>query len=243
MVKNNPITGARYLIQGLKLIFRPELRRYVATPLLVNILVFSALIWLGAAQFSNLLDWMIPDSSWFSFLRVIMWPIFAVAAVLMLFYTFTLVANLIAAPFNGILAEQVELLITGRYPAQPKQDLAKAVLPALRSELRKISYFLIRAIPLLLLFVIPVINSIAPILWLLFNVWYVTLEYADYPMANSGLDFTEQHAQLKGIRMATLGFGGGITLLMVIPILNLVAMPAAVSGATALWSITPISAG
>jgi len=39
-----------------------------------------------------------------------------------------------------------------------------------------------------LLFIIPVINIAAPILWLLFSAWYMTLEYTDYPMANSGLD-------------------------------------------------------
>jgi CysZ protein len=54
-------------------------------------------------------------------------------------------------------------------------------------------------------------------------------------MANSGLEFKDQHAHNKKRRLAALGFGGGLTLLMMIPILNFAAMPAAVVGATAMW--------
>jgi CysZ protein len=37
------------------------------------------------------------------------------------------------------------------------------------------------------------------------------------------------------MRLTALGFGGGVTLLMMIPLLNFAAMPAAVVGATRLW--------
>jgi len=61
------------------------------------------------------------------------------------------------------------------------------------------------------------------------------LEYADYPMANNGMTFKDQHAVMKQTRFAALGFGGGVTLLMLVPLLNFAAMPAAVAGATAMW--------
>jgi CysZ protein len=235
MIENNPVSGANYLLQGLKLLFKPGLRRFVVMPLLINILTFSALAWIGITQFENLLDWMLPQDSWLHYFRYILWPLFAIAAVLVTFYSFTIVANLLAAPFNGLLAEKVEQLLTGKPPAQPTQGLAQSIWPALRSELIKLRYFILRAIPLLILFLIPVLNIIAPILWTLFGIWYLALEYADYPMANSGLGFKEQHEKLKQMRMTAVGFGGGITLLMMIPILNFAAMPAAVSGATAMW--------
>lgn len=235
MITNNPVAGASYLLSGLKLLTSPGLRRYVVMPLLINILVFSLLSWIGIAQFSNLLDWMLPQDSWLSYFRYILWPIFAIAAILVTFYSFTIVANLLAAPFNGILAEKVELLLTGNNPAHMHTGIMQSIWPAFRSELIKLGYFLIRALPLLLLFLIPGINVIAPLLWFLFGIWYLALEYADYPMANSGLAFKDQHSEMKQIRLAALGFGGGLTLLMMIPILNFAAMPAAVAGATAMW--------
>lgn len=235
MINNNPFCGANYLIQGFKLLLQPGLRRYVILPLLINILVFSLLIWIGISQFTNLMDWMLPQDSWLAYLEFVLWPLFALATILVTFYSFTILANLFAAPFNGILAEKVELMLTGRVPTHIEQGFMRSIWPALRSELIKLVYFLVRAIPLLLLFVIPGLNLIAPILWFLFGIWYLALEYADYPMANNGLAFNSQRTEMKQIRLAALGFGGGLTLLMMVPILNFAAMPAAVAGATAMW--------
>ena len=236
-MKNNPTTGAGYLIQGLRLLNAPGIRPFVWVPLLINILVFSLLVWLGIHQFERLLDWLLPESSWLSYLRWLVWPLFAVSAVLVVFYTFTVIANLIAAPFNGLLAEKVEGYLSGAAPASGGdwKALVKDILPSIASELRKLSYFLLRAIPLLILFLIPGVNLVAPVLWLLFNAWYMALEYADFPMGNHGLKFGDQHTRMKKIRLTGLGFGGALTLLMLVPVLNFFAMPAAVAGATALW--------
>lgn len=234
---NNPTTGAAYLLQGLRLLNQPGLRRFVLVPLLVNALVFSLLIWVGFDQFEGLLDWLLPESSWLSYLRWVLWPMFAIAAVLVVFFTFTVLANLIAAPFNGLLAEKVEDHLAGALPTQDTdwKTLIADIGPSIASELRKLGYFLVRAIPLLILFVIPGVNLAAPVLWFLFNAWYLSLEYGDFPMGNHALTFPEQLARMRRVRFTALGFGSMLTLLMMIPVLNFLAVPAAVAGATALW--------
>jgi CysZ protein len=237
-MKNNPVLGFGYLIDGLKLLLKPGLKRYLLMPLLINILIFTLIGWIAIGQFEVFMDWLLPESSWWSFLRWLLWPLFALSGVLITFYTFTAVANLIAAPFNALLAERVEILLTGERPPQSNENLAATVVPAILSELKKLSYFLLRAIPLLLLFVIPVVNIAAPVLWLLFSAWFLALEYGDFPMGNHGMTFSEQHQRLKQQRLTALGFGGGVTLLMMIPIVNFAAMPAAVAGATVHWCRT-----
>ncbi|MBT3061261.1 MAG: sulfate transporter CysZ [gamma proteobacterium symbiont of Ctena orbiculata] len=235
---DNPLTGAGYLIKGLGLLNKPGLRRFVAIPLLVNVVVFSLLIWLGVGQFEQLMDRFLPnDESWLSWLRWLLWPLFAITLLLIIFYTFTVIANLIAAPFNGLLAEKVERYLGGEMPKQASgaKQMFKDVAPALLSELRKLLYFLLRAIPLLILFLIPGLNVAAPFLWMLFSAWFLALEYGDYPMANHNLAFKQQHKRLKQARLSSLSFGGGLTLMMMVPILNFVAMPAAVAGATLFW--------
>jgi CysZ protein len=235
---SNPLTGATYLMRGLRLIAQPGLRRFVWIPLLINIVIFSLLIWLGIAQFETLMDRFLPaHESWLAWLRWLLWPLFAIALVLVVFYTFTVIANLIAAPFNGLLAEQVERHLGGKLPAQSGgfKQIAKDILPSLFSEARKMVYFLLRAMPLLILFLIPVVNIAAPFLWLAFSAWFLALEYADYPMGNHGLLFKQQHRRLRQARLTALAFGGGLTLMMMVPILNFVAMPAAVAGATVFW--------
>ena len=235
---NNPLDGAGYLLRGLGLITKPGLRPFVLIPLAVNIVVFSLLIWLGVDRFELFMDSFLPaKDSWFAWLRWLLWPLFAVALVLIVFYTFTVIANLIAAPFNGLLAEKVERYLGGEIPRQPGGigQVMKDILPAMLSELRKLGYFLLRAIPLLILFFIPGLNVAAPFLWIAFSAWFMALEYGDYPMANHGLVFKQQHQRLKQHRLTALAFGGGLTLLMMVPVINFLAMPAAVAGATVFW--------
>ncbi len=234
-MKNSPLTGFNHLVQGMRMLMLPGLRKYLVVPLTINIVVFIIIGWIGYSQFDGLLNSLLPESSWLSFLRWILWPLFALSLLLLTFYTFTTVANLIAAPFNSILSARAEEMMTGKKPPENRLKLRQIIVPTLLSELRKLVYFLIRALPLLLLFIIPGINLAAPFLWLLFSAWFLSIEYTDYPMGNHGLTFQSQHKQLKQMRMTALGFGGGVTLLMMIPLLNFIAMPAAVIGATRLW--------
>jgi len=109
----NPIGGAGYLLRGMRLITQLGFRRFVFMPLLINILVFSAAIWYGFSRFKSFLAWMESELlSWLQWLDWFLWPMFILALVVFVFYSFTLVANLLAAPFNGLLAEKVERHLT-----------------------------------------------------------------------------------------------------------------------------------
>ena len=234
----NPVSGPGYLFQGIKLIARPGLRRFVLMPLLINILVFSAAIWYGVSRFEIFLVWMeskIP--SWLQWLDWILWPLFVLALVILVFYSFTLVANLLASPFNGLLAEKVELYLTGK-SLDEGGGWRKALLelvPTLIDELKKLLFALLLAIPFLILFLIPGINLAAPVLWFLYTAWILALEYSDYPMGNHGLRFSEIRVRLGGRRVLGLGFGAATAGLTMIPVLNFIVMPSAVAGATAMW--------
>jgi CysZ protein len=239
-MKNNPILGTRYLAEGFSLVLQPGLRLFVLLPLLVNTLLLGLMVWLGAGYFEQLMDRFLPDSSWLNWLRWLLWPLFAISLALLLFYSFTSLANLIAAPFNSLLSEKVVQRLTAETADDSQtgidwRQLLRDIPRDIGSELRKILYFLTRAVPLLILFLIPGLNLLAPFVWLAFTAWYLALEYMDYPLANQGVRFREQHQILKQGRMLMLGFGGSATLLMMVPVLNLAAMPIAVAGASALW--------
>ncbi len=232
------IKGVRYLRQGLKLMRQPGLRRYVAVPLLVSTVLFSAGIVVSIQLLEILLGWLLGWlPGWLDWMRYLLWPIFVLTAVLLVFYTFSLVTNLIAAPFNGLLAEAVERHLTGA-PLEDTggwQALLRDIVPSLLSELRKLLYFLLRALPLGLLFLIPAVNLAAPFLWVLFSAWMLAIEYADYPMGNHSMRFAEQRKRLRSRRLLAYGFGGGSLLMTMIPVVNFFAMTASVAGATAMW--------
>jgi CysZ protein len=234
---NNPVSGFSYVGHGLSLITKPGIKRFVVIPLLINIAVFSTLSWYGYQQFDLFMERLLPAESWLSFLRWLLWPLFAVATILVAFSTFTIIANLIASPFNSLLAERVELYLTGKTFDQETNwlDLVKSIIPTIFTELRKILYYLSRAIPLLILFIIPVVNVAAPFLWFLFSAWFLTLTYIDFPMGNHQIGFQTQKQDMGKRRVLSLSFGTGLTLMTMIPILNFIAMPTGVAGATKIW--------
>jgi CysZ protein len=234
-MSGNPFIGAAYLLQGFNLITQPQVRRFVVIPFIINTLLFGLLIWYGVSHFNLFMDWLLPEG--LNWLRWLIWPLFAIGALLVLFYAFTMVANIVGAPFNGLLAEAVERHLRGAHslPSGSWSAIIADVGPALFSELKKTTYFLARAIPLLVLFVIPVINIAAPFLWMAFSAWMLALEYADYPMGNHGLRFPQQRSRLKEKRLLVLGFGGATLFLTLIPFINFFIMPTAVAGATVMW--------
>ncbi len=231
------LAGAGYLLRGFGMLNRPGLRRFVFVPLAINVGLFALLLWALAGQFGGLVDRLIPDlPEWLAWLSWLLWLLFGLAAAILVFFTFSIVANLIGAPFNGVLAEAVERQLTGGGP--PEAGLADALKQApavVLDEIRKLGYFVVRAIPLLLLFLIPGVNLFAPLLWALFSAWMMAVEYADYPMGNHGLQGKEQRRRLGEKRLLALGFGGATLLATMIPLVNFLVMPAAVAGATAMW--------
>lgn len=233
-MRNNPVTGGLYFLRGFALIWRPGIRAYVVIPLLINIFVFTGLIYFGAGQLQALLDQMLP--AWLDWLQWLLLPLFLIAGLLVAFFTFNMLANLISAPFNGLLAEAVERHLTGKGLEQGGwSKMIKDLWKTFGSELRKLGYIMLRAIPILILMPIPGINVLASFLWILFSAWMLSVTYADYPMANHGIAFPEQRAVLARRRLMSLGFGGSVMAALTVPVLNFLVIPCAVAGATAMW--------
>jgi CysZ protein len=234
----NLVGGIGYLFQGLSLITKKGIRPFVIIPLVINIAVFSIAIWMAKTQFdtlmNKLLGWL---PSWLSWVEWLFYPLFALLILVALYYVFTLVANLIAAPFNSLLAEKVELYLNGLPIPEFKgyKAMIKIVGKTMLSEFRKILY-MIKWLPLLILIsIIPVINIIAPFAWALYGSWMLALQYTDYPMGNHELFVKEELKRLRKHRASSLGFGGAMMLMTMIPVLNFLAIPTGVASGTAFW--------
>lgn len=233
-----PLGGPYYLNAGFKMIMRPGLRIYVLLPLTINIMVFIGLIYFSVQRFNGWVNQLMPNlPSWLAFLDYLLWPLFVLLVLLIIFFTFTTIANLIASPFNGFLAEKVEVIARGNdhFPPFSWTELLAMVPRTMLRELRKLAYFLPRALGLLLLSFIPGVNLIAAPLWLLFNIWMMAVQYIDYPADNNKVSWPAMLHWLRTKRWLSLGFGGITYLALMVPFFNLIAMPAAIAGATLLW--------
>ena len=227
--------GVGHALAGFSLLAQPGVRPFVLVPLAINVVLFV----LALAGIGSALDYALDRylASWPEWLHWLVWLIFGVLAAVIVFFTFTLIANLVASPFNGFLAEAVERHLRPSASTEPAtwQHMLAEAGRAVVAELRKLGYIALRALPLLIVSFIPVINIAAPVLWLLFAAWMFSIEYLDCPLGNHGRAFPAVLTVLRAQRRLALGFGACMALLTMIPLLNFLAMPVGVAGATRMY--------
>lgn len=223
---NNPLLAVSCLMEALKMLMHPALRNYLLIPLVINIVLYSGAFAVGYYSVSSLIHAFIPD--WLSWLNWILWPLFFVSFMVVGFFTFTLLANLIAAPYYSQLSIKALEIATGNSIVTHEQTWDQVFL----GELRRIGYLLLRLLPLLLLFLIPVVNLVAPLLWTVFAAWGIAMEFMAYPLENRGLPFSAQKQFLQQARWGALSFGGITGFALTLPVVNLLAGHVAVIGAT-----------
>ncbi len=230
------IKGFKYALSGFRLILKPGVRLFVLIPLLINTVLFAAVISYGFNAMDQLIDSYL-TGRWWEWLSWLLWPLFFIIVLTVVFFCFSILANLIASPFNGFLAEAAETQLTGRAVTESVglKKLPAEIKRAILAESRKVLYLLIRTLPLLLLFFIPLFNLAAPFLWFLFGAWMLALEYLDFTAGNHGVLFPELRNRLASQRPLAFGYGVGVMFLTIIPVINFIAIPLAVCGGTRLW--------
>ncbi|MDE3968637.1 sulfate transporter CysZ, partial [Glaesserella parasuis] len=153
------------------------------------------------------------------------------------YFAFTTLANFIAAPFNALLAEKVEQQLTGKNLTEMSfNEMLKDIPRMLKREWQKMWYSIPRLVALFLLGFIPVLGqTIIPILAFIFGAWLIAIQYCDYPFDNHKIQFQRMRNALAQYRTMNFTFGALVSIFTMLPFINLVVMPVAVCGATAMW--------
>lgn len=241
-MNGNLFKGPAYLAQGFRILLQPGFRLFLLVPLAVNIVLFVLLIMWAYSMIdgwmASLLSWL-PE--WLAFLEWLFWLAYFLIILMTLFYGFVAAANLIGAPFYGYLAELTEAHLRDNAPQQAFswRTLAAMIPRTVVRELQKIMYYLPRVLILLLLGFIPGLNLIIAVVWFMFSAWMMAIQYIDYPADNNQMSFRDMRRYLEKRRLTSLGFGGLTFSLTLLPIMNLITLPAAVCGAVVFWVNEP----
>ena len=227
--------GAGALIDGFRHLSHPARRAWVIWPILINLAVFAGLAWLLTGWLTGSIQGVMDGlPEWLDFLRWIMWVLAVLMMALVFGVSFTILTLLIGAPFYVVLTRRAMMLVS--VEPFPSADtgltaLVQETVSAVLRELSKIRRFIPWLLLALVVSVIPVINVLAPIVWLLVNSWIFAFQFVDYPIDARQRPITETREWLAEHRAAALGVGAGVALCASVPFLNVVAFPAAIIGA------------
>lgn len=215
----------------------PSLFKYVAIPFVINVLVFSGTIYWGFDLFSALVgDYVTAQDAWYwQIVAGVVKIIAGLVTAVIVFFTFTVVGNLIAAPFNDLLSERTEQLITG-VTVDEGFSIRKLVADLWRvmgDEIRKMAIFVALMLFLLLFNMVPAIGPpVYAVCSVMLTVFFLVVEYTGYVFSRKGMGFKEQRQFIRANRMSTLGFGLAVMCTLMIPLVQFLTIPLAVVAAT-----------
>jgi CysZ protein len=235
-----PVAGATDVLRGIGLFVRtPGVRLLGILPVLLAALLVLVLLGLLVVYLDELADALTPfadrwDQSSRTLVRVGAGLALLLGSTAVLVVSFTVIAQIIGQPFYERISDRVEHQL-GAPPAGadapwwrtfPRASLESALLLALTVACTA---------PLLVLGLFPVVGqSVVPVLQALVAGFFLAVELLAIPLQRRGLHLAGRLRFVWRHRAQTLGFGVTAFLLFLVPLMNVLAMPGAVVGATLL---------
>lgn len=218
----------------------PRLIQYILIPFLINFLVFSGAVYFGLGFFESTVVGYIPqgDAWYWSALYWLLWVVAVLLTAVLVFFSFTVVGNLLASPFNDLLSERTEEVLSGRSHDEPftfsrfMSDALKTIL----MEAKKMWIFVVIMVLILPLNLVPVVgNSVYTVLAVGLTLFFLCFEYLGFVLVRKQQFFREQKGYIFARKFLMLGFSCGVMALLAIPFAQLLCIPLAVIGITRLW--------
>jgi CysZ protein len=241
------LAGLGYPLRGARFVYVEHrgLAKFWLPPIALSCFAFGAVIWLALAVHGRFAEelWATPVGEGWSEVamqvlhRILSWLI-ALALISAGMLVVALGTSVIAAPFNDALSEAVEVIAAGRTPAPfnlPR--MLRSLGRTLGLELGK--WLLYAAVMGPLWIVNWLLPGPGSVLYLVagtsITALFFAIDYLDFSAARHDWSL-RQRAGLAVTRLpSVMGLGFGIWVLLFIPVINLLFMPAAVAGATLLF--------
>jgi CysZ protein len=218
----------------------PGLLPYIIIPFLINVTVFSSAVYLGLDFFGTTVVEQLPqgDAWYWAALYWLLWTLAVLVTAVLVFFTFTVVGNLIASPFNDLLSERTEEVLSGQI-SDELFSIGRFLSDAWQTvlmEAKKMSIFVVAMLLILPLNLVPGVgNGIYTILAVSLTLFFLSFEYLGFVMVRKRKFFSEQKSYIFARKFLMLGFSCGVMALLMIPFFQMLCIPLAVIGITRLW--------
>jgi CysZ protein len=233
------LQGFAYPFRAVGFMFRHgRLLTYALVPILISLVLLSALFVVLVYQAGHLtgLIWHRPvawyaEIAWYGLYVLVFAGTFVVGALAL--------PALIASPFNDTLSERAEGLALGTDATQKLTvgRLVRDVGRVLADQSIRILLLLLGHAVILLVLLIPAAGSVVyPVLATLWSILWCAADYLDYPMGRHAFRFRAERRVMRENFALTFGFGAGVYLILLIPVVNALFVPVAVVGGTLLYA-------
>lgn len=253
-VAKSPVGFARglsYVLRGMRFVYlqHPKLARYWAFPIVITALALIAVFY-GASRYYGDLGaamWSLFPQSWSEavgwvgvLVSALHWLIEVIAGILIAVLGLVVVlvlSSIVAAPFNDALSEAVERIATGESaPPFSFGHMVTDIVRTIRIELLKVLVYVAVVGPMFLAsFLIPGLGQLISLVGFALTAIYLGVDYLDWPAARRNWSVSDRVAFTRRQLPAVAGFGTGVWVLLFVPLVNLLFMPAAVAGGTMLF--------
>lgn len=218
----------------------PRLILYILIPFVINVAVFTGAVWFGLDFFASTVAGYIPqgDAWYWAILSWLLWVVAVLLTAVLVFFSFTVVGNLLASPFNELLSERTEEVLTSRVTDRPfsLKHFATDSMKTVLMEGKKLLVFVAAMVLILPLNLIPGFgNALYTLLAVSLTLYFLCFEYLSFIMVRKQQFFRAQQRYILTRKFLMLGFGCGVMALLAIPFMQLLCIPLAVIGATRLW--------
>jgi CysZ protein len=245
------LAGLRVLRRAFTLLrTNPSLWPWAALPFLVSLLAFGLAIWAFVANLDAIagplehaLDPGEPSAWWgwawagplLLFAVLVRWLLLAALGVA-IYFLFTVLGGVVAAPFLDVLSERVEEIVSGERPraARGLADVLRAALRSIVEECKRTLFFLAVQLAILLFGLIPGLQPVAAVASLAFSALFLPLDYTAYALDRRRVPFRARRRWILANGEAMLGFGGFGLALFFVPGLSFLCLPWLVTSGTLL---------
>ena len=219
------MTGFKAFFAGASMLMRQPALMVLSLLPIIGTLVLIALLAFGSVWFANLWLASIPPDY-----RGIVLAIVFFGALFLGLSLYLPIARVLLAPFSEALCRKTIQVADLGWVQFAKPSALRAIWEGLKLVTLQIIVLVVGG---LLSFIIPVIGHL---LWLVTLMVLCGMDFLDVPLSARGLTLREKLNLLWKYKLWAFGFGLAGYLMLFIPVVNLLALPVGIVGATMLTS-------
>lgn len=225
------LQGALKLLAGLRLMLATKSLRAVLWRMLGLLAVLMIALMVGVFSLADYVAhlWLPDGDAWYwVLLSWLVWGMAILLAALSGILSFTILGSAAIAPWLDVLAVRTESL-QGHVIKENASAWWQQSLASLANSLRPLLGLLAWGCAALAVFWIPVVGQIlATVIWTYAGIRFLCFELMDTTASRNEMAFSQRKTLMNERKFFWLGFGGLAMLILLIPLLNLLVIPAAV---------------